>query len=282
MTSSKVARLSLPPEYDTLTGRFVDLETFLIKLCAFASKSSRIFRLAVTTSSHEWGTDSVTVSTIPLHLVLAATPLVASTISTPFILALPADTGTPSGDTTTTSAPGIIPGSASITPGASVLAPFCMNGTADSSITTQLRRPSISLNIRAAPSILGSSTHLPDSTSNLIFARATPLAMISSILSSDGTLFMMAIVQSGIIGLPNCAVAVALIWSISCWNAGLISPGGVTLTLPAGEPHAHVGSSTGRSHWGHQCSTIFPRYTFVMGHHMIEKYRNIVPDNIMI
>jgi hypothetical protein len=89
---------------------------------------------------------------------------------------------------------------------------------------------------------------------------------------------MIAMVPSEIKGAPNCAVAVVLIKSISWGNAGLISPGGVTFTLRATEPQAHVDSSTGRLHSGHQCSTIFPRYIFVMGLHMIEKYRNIMQD----
>src|SRR5659263_279449 len=49
-TRRSVARLSFPPEYETVTGLFEVSTTFFMKLCAFSSLFLRIFMFAWTAS----------------------------------------------------------------------------------------------------------------------------------------------------------------------------------------------------------------------------------------
>src|SRR5665811_1087366 len=51
-TRRSVARLSFPPEYETVTGLFEVSTTFFMKLCDFSSFFLRIFMFALTASSH--------------------------------------------------------------------------------------------------------------------------------------------------------------------------------------------------------------------------------------
>ena len=182
-TRSSVARLSFPPEYETVTGLPVVSATFFMKLCAFSSIFFSICMLAATASSHVLFCPERTFFTgngFPFQRVFTAMPFSCVSILSAFIRALPVAITSFCGVSIMTSSSSTIPASASFTPGASTDAPFMIKSTAPLSTIIHFL-PSAS---SPAPSSLGMNTHSILSSSNRSDPMTAPSNMTSSILSS--------------------------------------------------------------------------------------------------
>ena len=136
MVRRRDARLSFPPENETMAGFWFLSMVFLMNPVASVTLFSITSWLAATTSSQVWGVCRSLNSSGLYHLVLTATPFWASTISGPVILAIPVAMTSLSAVTMTISSPTLIPGSASTTPGAMRFLLSLTNGTAPGSQTT--------------------------------------------------------------------------------------------------------------------------------------------------
>ncbi len=186
-TSRSVARLSFPPEYETVIGRSTLATTPLMNSRARSTYLSSTSRLATTAELHSCSSSGRFSRGMPCHLVLTATPFVAVIISSPLIRARPHATTRPSGVSTTTSESTMISRSASITPGARTFAPRSTNPTAPSSILTHpflLERSVSLLKILAAPSSRGRNLHRFSGTSKRSAPITAPSRITSSIRSS--------------------------------------------------------------------------------------------------
>ena len=136
MVRRSEARLSFPPENDTMAGFWFFSIVFLMNPTASVTLFSITSWLASTTSSQVWGVCRSLNSSGLYHLVFTATPLSAATISGPVILAIPVATTSRSAVTMRISSPGLMSGSASTTPGAIRFLLSLTNGTAPGSQTT--------------------------------------------------------------------------------------------------------------------------------------------------
>ena len=200
MVSSRVARLSFPPENDTITGTSYFSMVFLMNPVASAILFSRTALLASTASSQVRAfAPAASRSSCLYHLVLTAIPLSAATISGPVMRAIPVAMTSLSAVTIMISSPGLMSGSASTTPGAIRFLLSLTNGTALGSHTTYpLVYPSP---ILYAPCMRDTNFH-PEPMSYLMVAMTLPSMITSSMRSRPGALLRMTMWPSGRTDLP--------------------------------------------------------------------------------